>query len=827
MVEVRVGWALHGKPRESHEDYTIMASGGSGFTEGDLMYILSQFSLGNPPADRGSPGSLPWVAISEVGDGEARYLGLTVHEWSSDLDGASRSIAHSRYFMVPYRMVCEEAVSYQDLYAALRRAPLPEPGAPLYVEVAATGATEQVASIAEFGFDLAATAAAMLLEGPVTVTRCPELPMERRLAFLDAVAALLPYGSRMTYSAGTWHEGGSKYVRLAFSRHSRPDSFELDWHAPAAPPYNADIAGTYLHRLRELSGGGAEERALTRVVGHLRTMTDPVSEPEQAVMMLSELDWPERVLKAARRGQAPHADLRRMFDTDKWRLLDSHEDRLIVFNELISCADVADLPVITRLWNEAAAHHREPFDRLVSVGRVALWGLDSDRGASYLSAAETMGLGDEYLAAVIERNGGEPDPRCLAVTAAHVKRWLDVDRPLTFDALVRNIPLVFALITEFLDQEWELLALVARLKERLPAQIRPLDAIFTQSTRELGDHEIDLLASYGANCLYDYLRIADAYGRLGLVLPAFAGWLAGQDRVDAAFWRNRLTGLERAGAVEQGRIDALLFSLEGRPRYLQTAARGYTKGFLDVLRLAPSNWRGRMLGGLAEQLRGWRWAAEPGTAAMVLGLATAVSGDGGPACVPLLRAVAAGRAVAPYLGESAAYRDWWRAALGQYPQLQKEAPLAALEALPRSADPRHVAALCAEACLAGDSADHLYAWISRSQWHPTGDAVLRLFVETRRLLAARSDPSSRVDDWIRDLLEEFTRRGMAFELELRAHVEAHAIHEIDFHLGLLAYAASAGGRPDGRRLSAEAREDLKEISRRIKELTGGYRWGFG
>ncbi|MEV4362731.1 hypothetical protein [Nonomuraea sp. NPDC049625] len=818
MVKARVGWAWHGKPRESHEDYTIMASGGSTFTDRDLLHILSRFSLGNPPAASGSPGSLPWVAISEVGDGEVRYLGLTIQNWSSDPDGASRSILDSRYYMVPYGTVCEEAVSYQDLYAALDHAVLPEPGTALYAEVAATDAAEQAESIAELGFDRVATAAAMVLEGSVTVTRCPE-PMERRLAFLDAVAALLPYGSRMTYSAGTWHEGGSKYVKLAFSRHNRPDSYELDWHAPAAPPF---AAGAYLRRLRELSG---KQGGLARIVRHLRTMTRPVSSPEQAVMMLSELDWHERVLEAARRGEAARQDLRSLFDSGKWRLLDAYDDRLTVFTELIGCADVEDLAVITGLWNELAIRGREPFDRLVSVGRAALRGPDPDRGAAYLSAAEKLGVGDAYAAAVIERHGDEPDPRCLAITAAHVKRWLDADRPRTFNALVHDLPLVFALITEFLDQEEELAALLARLKERLPAQIRPFDAILTEPTRRLKDHEIDRLAAYGTNCLYDYLRVAAVYKRLGLVIPAFATWLAGQERVDTTYWCNRLAGLEQAGPVEQGMIDALLLSLGGRTRYLRTAAQGYTQGFMDVVRLARPHALDRLLGGLTEQLRDWRWAAECGTAAMVLDLAAAVSADGGPACVPLLCAVAAERAVARDLGDSADYQDWWNVVAGRYPQLRREAPLATLKALPRDALPRHVAVWCADACADGSLAAHVYARIAGSQWHPEGQEVLLLLVETRRLLAARHSPPGGVDFWVRELLAQFTGQGMAFEPDLRAHLAAHALHEIDFHLRLL---TSAADRPEGRLLGAEVREKLKEVARRIKGLTGGHNWwGFG
>ncbi|PRX66976.1 hypothetical protein B0I32_105416 [Nonomuraea fuscirosea] len=824
MTEVRAGWALHGKPRDSHEDYTIMASGGFGFTDGDLMLILSRYSLGNPPADRDSPGSLPWVAINEARDGEITYVGLTVQEWSNDPDGAGRPIAHSRYFAVPYQALCAEAISYQDLYHTLRRAPLPSAGAPMRIELSATKATEQARSIAALGFARVATAAAMSLEGPVTVTRCPELRLEERLTFLDAVAALLPYGWRTEYSAGTWHEGGSKHVRLAFARHNRANSFELDWLAPAGPPARADIAGTYLQRLRELTGGGSGEEAVARVIGHLRLMTGPVNGPEDAIRSLNEFDWHLRVLKAARQGHATRADLRRMFNSEEWRLLESQEDRVLVFGELIDAADREDIPLITRVWNEVAADHRTPFDRLVHAGAAALCGPDPDRDTSaYVAAAETLGIGDRYLAAVLEGGGTTVHARSLAVAAAQVKRRLDTDHAETFEAVVRDIPLAFALITELLDRPEDLSALVEQLKTRLPVPMGSFDAVLTGPGVRISECEIEQLAAYGANCLYDYLRVAAAYERLGLVLPAFVGWLVGQARIDAAFWGSRLAGLERAGATEQGVIDALLLGLRSGPRHLrfvgQAEQAAYRAGFLEVLRLSSSPLRARVLDGLARHLETWTWPAEPDSAALVLSLSAAVGGDGEAGGVTLARVVAAGRALDPRLSANPEYAGWWATALREDPPLRSEAPLIALRALRRSADPKQVAMLCAEGYLAGTTAGQICEALRVSEWHPTGEELLWLLRQTRMLHPSAPVHSERMDEWLRDLLRVYIADDVS-KAGPRAEVTLLLLREMDFHLGLLDCVV-----PGGHSLGEEAREGLKEAAQRIKNLAaeGGWR----
>jgi hypothetical protein len=129
-----------------------------------------------------------------------------------------------------------------------------------------------------------------------------------------------------------------------------------------------------------------------------------------------------------------------------------------------------------------------------------------------------------------------------------------------------------------------------------------------------------------------------------------------------------------------------------------------------------------------------------------------------------------------------------------------------------------VAALCADGYLAGNSAAETYAWLSRSSWRPTGEGVLRALVEARRL-ATRPDSPGGVDDWIRALLSAYAREGAAFEDESRTHVVRHTLREIEFHLALLMSAFSDGDRAD-RRLLNEYAEQLKEISRRIKDLSG-------
>ncbi|WP_207401226.1 hypothetical protein, partial [Actinomadura roseirufa] len=506
MVKVRVGWALRGKPPGSHDDYTILRSAGRAFTPEDLGAILSRFSLGNPPSARqDGPGALPWVTVSEVQDAERHYLGLTIQEWSPDCDAAGRPIAVGRYFYLPYEAVSDAPVRYQGIYRELYGRDLAAQDGELVVDLPEASAAEQAARIEEIGFEPAATAAALLLDGPVTVTGGGAVPPDRRLAFFDAVAALLPYGWRTRFAAGTWHDNGSRHVRLAFAARPRPGTFELSWAAPREPPEGAARAREYLTALRDLTGG--RRRTLTDIVAFLAAERRPLAgaDPAEVLRILSELDWPVTVRRAAQSGRADPADLRRLFAAGRFRELRTAPERRLVFNALVGRGEVADLPLVQEHWHEAGGD----FEVLLRMGRARLWrDPPAHGGAAYLGVAEALGFGGPYLAGLIEppRPDERPDerPGGEAAIAELVRRDPPGRYPEAFAALVANERMVCELLHQLaLDDagngngngtaEW-LTALASAAPDTL---VGPFRAVLDGAGEPVGVAALDRLAAHG------------------------------------------------------------------------------------------------------------------------------------------------------------------------------------------------------------------------------------------------------------------------------------------------------------------------------------------
>src|SRR5262249_51020483 len=161
--------------------------------------IFSWFSLGNPPPERTGPGALPWAAVSVVRKGGRHYVGVATYRWSAEHDAAGRPIVSSSHFFLPYELLREHGVSYRGFLGAVAAAAPPPPGTELLVELDSTAPEETADLIERFGRERVERAAAMLLDGPVTVTAADDLAFTDRLAFLDAVAALLPYGWRTRF----------------------------------------------------------------------------------------------------------------------------------------------------------------------------------------------------------------------------------------------------------------------------------------------------------------------------------------------------------------------------------------------------------------------------------------------------------------------------------------------------------------------------------------------------------------------------------------------------------------------------------------------------
>ena len=250
-VRVTVEWALRGKADRPGEDILGWSTGN--LNRRNFEEVIGRFALGAPEQLQ-----LPQVAVSYVhADGQGTdYLALAIHDYEADPERTSigRLTQVTRYFCVPYRELAEGAITYQAMYEAFSPARLPERNGPVLICDIAV----RPPRLPRPG-DLALLVAALLLTGrPVCVLGVEAVGVADRLAFIDLVMSLLPYGLRAKMAAATWTRPTHRdhKFRLFFSdtpRTKSPPDHVVTWGAtehPAATP-EGDHAPRYLAWLTE------------------------------------------------------------------------------------------------------------------------------------------------------------------------------------------------------------------------------------------------------------------------------------------------------------------------------------------------------------------------------------------------------------------------------------------------------------------------------------------------------------------------------------------------------------------------------------------------
>ncbi len=775
MVRAEVGWAL----RASHDEYTVLSSGGPVPGSGDLAGVLSGLTSGAGREDVPSR-----VTFGGVHDGHQYHLGLVIQEWSREIDADGRPLSVSRYFALPYPVLSGGRATYLGLYHALRATELPESGGTVRIEPSGAPAEEQVLALERFGFGRVAPVAALLLDGSVTVTNADELPLDERLAFFDAVATLLPYGIRTWLTASTRHDDGGERIALAFSQQCRPGTVEADWRAPCLPPGSAHAA-EYLKRLFE----AAEKYPLTELVTYLASQAEPLAgqDPAEAVRILDDIDLPARLLHAARDGRFSYDALHKLFASGRFRELPSAEDRRYLFNELISRGNVDDLMVIEPLWAEADGD----FEVLVRTARAKLWQLDpAQETARYLWSAERLGFADEFLARMVTRPDPEKSlegaPGGEAVVAHLVRTRTKGEYTLTFDALADNGPVLYELLRQLAtDPEANLEGWYEHLKRAVSAEILlPFFRVLRWDGPPVDASALSRLAARGPGCLTMLLRTAAAASRLEGVLPAFAALLVTGIPPGREFWMAELAALDPDDSTGWGMLDALLLALGHPPRHLEAAATAgdwasYQEAF-EQIRAVPGL-AAPIAAHLTAHLATWSWQSDTRQTGAALALASLHTD------VPdLARVVLAARAMNPSLIEDERYAAWRRLALTRQPGLAAEEVALTLTGLRPDAEPEFVAKLCAEAIYRHTPLEEVLAHLTRSAWQLTGDRAVRLLNEIRGAFVLLG--------WTRQDAEEFAlalgraivrTQDPALVEEIRARTSHGTLLEIEYQYQLL------------------------------------------
>jgi hypothetical protein len=276
-AEVNAQWALHGK-RLDRQGYRVLACSTGKVRRPEFeKEAIGRFSPG-------TPGTLPQVTVSYLQPATqpgASYLALATHEYADEInsdddqqpryDDDGRRIMVTSYFCVPYDPLAKGSVSYQSMYQELGPIRLaPQDGPPIPVEL-----TRQP-TVTHAIDDLAVHSAALLVTGrPVCVLGAQDTTVADRLAFVDTVMALLPYGLRSRMTAATWTRPTYRdhRFRLFFSDAARatdPPDHILDWRDPAqAPPFTPadNYAAEYLLWLKD---------TVSRPTAELAKLTDPI-----------------------------------------------------------------------------------------------------------------------------------------------------------------------------------------------------------------------------------------------------------------------------------------------------------------------------------------------------------------------------------------------------------------------------------------------------------------------------------------------------------------------------------------------------------------------
>ncbi|WP_050803627.1 MULTISPECIES: hypothetical protein [Protofrankia] len=413
-----------GKEPDSDSDYAVLRSSGGFFSRAGFDEILRRFTPGTPSSGsirEALPDALPWVTVSYAPRGGSSVLGIAERTWSDQRDGARRLIATTRYLCVPFPDLAGTPVSYATLYSTLSKANIArhnDGDEPLRIALTPLDPDELAEHIERFGFELVATTAALLLAHRVSVCGGPTgSPDERtmlRLRFLDAVAALLPYGQRSKLVASTWADGGSTHrIRLAFTNHPRPGHTAVYWPPPGRPPSpDPPLDGrcaTYFDLLVAMKESG---RTVSEIVEHLASVVEPhrTNDPEHAIHHLGKLDSRVHIAQAIHNGTARAEEVRELLR--EGRIDDFNLSlRLRAVLLLLREAGAEDLETVGEVWPRWTAadptvEERNPW-LAGSTGRIVqehLWvgPADLETLERFLGLAGDLGFAERVLVDLLD-----------------------------------------------------------------------------------------------------------------------------------------------------------------------------------------------------------------------------------------------------------------------------------------------------------------------------------------------------------------------------------------------------------------------------------------
>lgn len=655
-ISAQAGWAIWSKQPGTREDYSVLSSSTEPLNPREFSRVLSHFAPGNPPSEPGTPASLPWATLSRVAVADEPYLGVSLQVRTPHVDAAGRPVSRTAYICVPYRSLTAVPVSYHGLFQAMNAAHVPPPDtAPVHLAIPPLDAREMARAVLNFGPASVAATAALLLSGPVTITG-PGFPgWEDRLRFLDAVAALLPYGYRTSLTAATWSDSGASAHRLRLVFADRPGSSSsgIPWGAFREP--TPRLAAEYYACLRRAADTGTE--GLAALIGFLAAQTVPekFEQPEPALAAIRQFLQPQVVSDKIKAGTGKPEEIRKLFREGRDQQLPAAEWRKAL-GQLIADANPEDWSFISVRLAEVPAHDAD-FLRpdITRACRRFLWsGESADLVRGYLRLLARHGLADKLLASLLTPDGPNPD-NGLETASALLAEFVPGDPeayPETRQALARSKAVGAALLWRLGSPpgnpklEKTLKWLGSDSSELLDPFLAVFNAAASEAIVEPGA-VLDLTdEGTTVSAARFLLRAASSRERLGLVLPGLAKCLVWEalkvgGHANSQYWRDVAMEVKPQTPEEAAWLDLCLLATANVPRAMFTGgfpASAYSRALATAWMSLINDWKNDpslgsktddlLTGALASYLGQVAWRGNPAMSDVVTDLTKALTANG-------------------------------------------------------------------------------------------------------------------------------------------------------------------------------------------------------
>jgi hypothetical protein len=842
-VQLTGGWAVWGKRPGALGDYRVLESSSEPLDAQNFAKILDHFAPGTPPTELGRPDSLPWVTISWMTLGDQPYVGMSLQNSTAEVDKHGRPITMTSYFCFPYTSLASGPVSYLGLYRALTEVQLPRPrGALVQVTVPVLEPAALADDITKLGESAVSTAAALLLRGSVSILGADGSTLEQRLRFLDAVAALLPYGYRAGTTAATWSDSGVRHrIKLAFAARPKEGANGVAWRRAQPPPGGiADPAASYYRQFRLLRERPAPNHGLTELIGFLArdTAAHEFDTPEPAIDGLREFDLPFAVLDDVHRQTADQGELRRVFADSRVTELPA-DGRRDLLAALIAHGDAADVEMAGAWWDRAATGDSSVLvTALAGPARGFLWRADpvGQAADAYLRLAADHGLGDALLARLVALPTDHPDLGTGRDAVARVIGEKILARrdtaafPQTRQALAGAPLMCCALVALLAGHEPGPAVALDWLRPVTGGLLDPFAVATGPATAAVQPAQVAALVQREEECARLLLAAASTAGRLDRVLPGFAGWVAGAIAgraigapVRAQYWRDTLIALPAHDGATRAWIDLTLLALRTAPRFLldaEASIPGYSRAFADGWNQLTTGPDGQVIdevltAALTDCLRGRNWSRDQARASTVADIVQRLGAGGGRG--RLEAQVAATMAASPGARAWQAVTGWLDRLLQERPEAVREGTFILLREPPPGATAAELAELCVQAFTNGLPARETALALAESGAIRTGADAARVLAELRGMLP-ETGPAV---EWLLDFARVNANGtvGWSTAREFRELSVNQSLDEIEYQLQLL-FTGAGGGQPATAppALPDEAVRRLEQIGKTVEQI---------